>query len=287
MKRLAPTLLSLGALFALSVFACGRSEIYREPEDDDVFGLDGGKKRDGGTDAGRDPWFECDVVQQDCAADAGACFYYRLFDGGIGSRCVTGECDLVTQDCAPSSKCGFARPPDAGAPQRVCVPDGTREEGQSCSGDQLSNDCRRGLTCAQRSFGDGGSELVCRRFCFSSATCTSPQICYALVNVPDIREIPLTCESPPGGCSLLTQNCGRQNEACYPGVSNPLCFPEGQIPNGGACTFSNDCRKGSACFNDRCRPICAAPSGTPACEAGITCHEIAIPGLDGGVGACF
>lgn len=284
MRRLLLTLLA----GLLSVAACGRSEIYREVEDDDVFGLDGGRRRDGGVDAG-DPWFLCDVESQNCDADAGeACFYYRLPDGGIGSRCVPGDCDLVQQDCAPGTKCGFKVPTDGGRARTSCVPSGVRTEGQPCLGDTLTNDCERGLTCSPRGFADGGSEHICRRYCFASPTCRSPQICYALVSVPTIPEIPLTCEHPPPGCSLLGQNCPRPSDACYPGQSEPLCFAEGPIENGGACFFSNECKRGSACFNGRCRVMCAFPSGDPSCTGSAVCREATgVPGVDGGLGACF
>lgn len=283
MRRLLFTCLA-GLVLAAS---CGRSEIYREPDDDDVFGLDGGRRRDGGVDAG-DPFFECDVEQQNCGFDGGACFYYRLSDAGIGSHCVYGECDLVAQDCPSGSKCSFARPFDGGRAVRQCMPNGSRTEGQTCLGDSVGNDCERGLTCSPRGFADGGSELICRRFCFSSSTCRSPQICYALVSIPTIPDIPLTCENPPSGCSLLGQDCPRVGEACYPGQSQPLCFPEGQIQNGGACFFSNECRRGSACFNGRCRIMCAFPSGNPGCTGAAVCREATgVPGVDGGLGACF
>lgn len=282
MRRLLLTLLTLLVSFA----GCGRSEIYREPDDGDVFGLDGGRRRDGGTDGG-DPWFECDVETQLCPGSGEACFYYRLSDGGIGSHCVVGDCDLVSQNCPGGSKCDFSRLPDGGT-RRICVPAGARTEGQPCLGDSLSNDCARGLSCAPRGFEDGGSERICRKYCFASSSCQLPQICYALVSVPGIREIPLTCENAPTGCSLLGQNCPRAGEACYPGQSQPLCFPEGTIATGGACFFSNECREGAACFNGRCRVMCAFPSGNPSCTSPAQCRETSgVPGVDGGLGACF
>lgn len=278
-------------LFAglLPFAACGRSEIYRDREDEDVFGLDGGRRRDGGAVDAGDPWFECDVEIQNCGFDGGACFYYRLTDGGLGSRCTAGDCDLVTQNCPTASKCAFSPDPDSGRPERFCVPVlGAKTEGQNCAGDALNNDCVRGLTCAPRGFEDGGSDFVCRRYCFASRTCAAPQICYALVAVPGILEIPLTCEDPPTGCSLLGQNCPRPGEACYPGQARPLCFTEGTIVTGGACFFSNECKRGAACFNGRCRVMCGFPSGAPGCTAGATCREVSgVPGVDGGLGACF
>src|SRR6476469_5480701 len=114
MQRLLPTCLTIGAIALLCALACGRSEVYREPTDDDVFGLDGGRRTDGGVDGGRDPWFECDVEKQDCSAGTGACFYYHRGDGGIGSHCKTGECSLIAQDCPNGEKCSFGRPSDGG-----------------------------------------------------------------------------------------------------------------------------------------------------------------------------
>lgn len=268
----------------LLAWACGRSEVYRFGGDD-LF-TDGGHRDGGRPDAGRDPWFECDIELQDCGGDGGACFYYRLGDGGVGSHCTFGQCDLVAQDCPATQKCAF-EPRNAPAPARVCVPAGAVQEGQHCVGDALSNDCARGLTCAPRGFEDGGSEFICRRFCFSTETCASPQICYALVALPGTTDIPLTCENPPYGCDLISQNCSRAGEGCYPGEHQPLCFSSGNVQNGAVCTFPNQCQKGSACIGNRCRPLCSFPEGPAGCDPAARCTQLQIPGIDGGVGACL
>lgn len=220
-------------------------------------GIDAGPFDAGEVDAGKPPGFLCDIGQ---ACDAGneACTYVNRADGGLGTQCVAGQCDLVEQNCDAGMKCGFA---DGG---RACIPDGTAEEGELCT----TNSCKRGLTCVVVPAADGGQTSACARYCHTNAHCVMPQQCFVTLNLPGVFERPRICAEAPKVCNLLTQDCTQSAEACYPTSSGPGCFSAGSGMVGDACSFSNDCAKGTACIGTKCRTLCAYPLGMPNCSSG-------------------
>ncbi|MBX7113797.1 MAG: hypothetical protein K1X64_05625 [Myxococcaceae bacterium] len=224
---------------------------------------DAGPLDAGEADAGRPIGFLCDIGQ---ACDAGAhftCTYIGRSDGGLGTECVAGACDVVQQNCDGGMKCGFA---DGG---RACVPDGTVNEGEPCT----ASNCKRGLACVVVPAEDGGQASECTRYCHTNSDCMAPQQCYVTLNLPGIAERPRICAEPPLVCNLLTQDCPKVGEACYPTSSGPGCFSAGPGADGASCSFSNDCVKGTACIGTQCQKLCAFPSGTPACTTG-TCARL-------------
>jgi hypothetical protein len=74
--------------------------------------------------------------------------------------CSTGgasaeKCNLLEQKCTLETEaCYF----DSGAGEPICIAAGTKQEGESCSGQ--ANDCAKGLTCTSYS-----QTWTCHKFC--------------------------------------------------------------------------------------------------------------------------
>lgn len=252
----------------------------------------GGGNGDGGTtgpgDGGGTAW-ACDVEQQQ-GCDAGAlCLRGVLEDGGQGNRCFPGECDPVAQDCPAGNKCTYVR--QGSATSRRCVPEGTVTEGGACQstatpeGD-FYDTCRAGLYCTDSPAADGGTTFTCEKFCRASEQCTAPEDCTEVLRFTGSDELPRVCGEAAPVCDLLAQGCASPL-GCYPSPgSGPVCVTAGTVEDGAACTYSNDCRPGSACVTEEagrtCRRLCRSPSGEPGCTAG-RCEPL----RDfAGVGAC-
>ena len=105
-----------------------------------------------------------------------------------------------------------------------------------------------------------------------------PQQCYVSLVQPGTSERPLVCAPAPLSCDPLAQDCVDTTDGCYPGTAQPGCFPAGQFPLGSACTYSNDCLKGSSCVGSAmsrsCRQLCRFPSGDPVCPTGTGCTRL-------------
>lgn len=69
------------------------------------------------------------------------------------------------------------------------------------------------------------------------------------------------------GCSPTLQDCP-PGRGCYADASGARCAWHGPIPEGGSCTWQNDCLPGTACQEGVCRRFCDVEgSGPTACEA--------------------
>jgi len=212
-----------------------------------------------------------------------------LEDGGQGNRCFPGGCDPVAQDCPAGNKCTYVR--QGGVTSRRCVPDGTVAEGEACQstvtpeGDSHDT-CKAGLSCTDQTASDGGIAFVCLRFCHGSEQCTAPRDCIEVLRFTGSEELPRVCGEPGPKCDLLARGCASPL-GCYPSPrSGPVCVTAGAVEDGMPCTYSNDCRSGSACVKDgaslACRRLCRTPSGEPGCASGY-CEPL----RDfAGVGAC-
>lgn len=237
----------------------------------------------GGTDAG------CDVARQQ-GCDAGAlCLRGLLEGGGQGNRCFPGECDLVAQNCPSGNKCTYVR--QGSVTSRRCVKDGTVAEGGSCSstatpeGD-FYDTCKAGLYCTDQVAPDGGTAFACQKFCYGSEQCTAPRDCVEVLRFTGSDELPRVCGEAGPKCDPLAQGCASAL-GCYPSPgSGPVCVTAGAVEDGAACTYSNDCRPGSACVKEgsglTCRKLCRSPSGEPGCTSG---HCEPLKDF-AGVGAC-
>lgn len=249
-------------------------------------GPDGGGGDGGGPDAGEPG---CDVARQQ-GCDAGSlCLRSVASEGGQGGRCFPGECDPVAQDCPSGQKCTYVRQGDVAS--RRCVPDGTVTEGGACVSTttpegEFHDTCKAGLYCVDQPASDGGTAFACSRFCHGSEQCTAPRDCVEVLRFNGSDELPRVCGEPGPKCDPLAQNCASAL-GCYPSPqSGPVCVTAGSLEDGSPCTYSNDCRPGSACVKDGaglvCRRLCRSPSGEPACATGH-CEPLQdFPG----VGAC-
>ncbi|REG23293.1 hypothetical protein ATI61_117138 [Archangium gephyra] len=231
----------------------------------------------------------CDVARQQ-GCDAGAlCLRGVLENGGQGNRCFPGECDPVARNCPAGNKCTYVR--QGSVTLRRCVPDGTVAEGGACTstatpeGD-FYDTCQAGLYCTDHAEPDGGTAFTCERFCHASEQCTAPRDCTEVLRFMGSDELPRVCGEAVSACDLLAQGCASPL-GCYPSPeSGPVCVTAGTVEDGAACTYSNDCRPGSACVTEgtgrACRGLCRSPSGEPGCSSGH-CEPL----RDfAGVGAC-
>jgi hypothetical protein len=248
---------------------------------------DGGSRPDGGdagqADAGTDAGWDggmgvtaCDVAQQRGCASGELCLRASLEDGGQENRCFAGGCDPVLQDCATGEKCTYVR--DGDTARRQCVKAGTGSEGERCfsttTDGGMTDTCQVGLYCTDRSLEDGGTSFTCQRFCHGSDQCTAPSECSDVLRFAGSEELPRVCGEPGVACDLLTQNCTDPAMGCYPSPrgSASVCVVAGMVEDGVTCTYSNDCRAGSACVRSGtgqvCRRLCRHPSGEPSCATG-------------------
>ena len=238
----------------MAVAACERNAVHRS---------------DGGEDGG------CTIGSTECGAGH-VCSLYG-YDGGFGTRCFESACALVAQDCGAGQKCTFVE--TGGVAGRTCVPDGDAGEGELCTPNATSNNCRAGLVCVPIRQRDGGTANQCLRFCERNSDCAAGQACFLTLLLNGTPELPMVCSTP---CDLLAQDCP-PGEACYPGPIVPGCYPEGDLELDAGCHSSEECVKGAACVDKRCAAICAYPQGPPACAVG-NCMQLSYPGApDAGV----
>ena len=240
-------------------------------------GGDGTPEADGGRDAGETA-LGCDVARQQ-GCDAGAlCLRGVLEDGGQGNLCFPGECDLVAQNCPTGNKCTYVRQGSPGGPaSRRCIQEGMVAEGGACQSTATAqgdfhDTCKAGLSCTDSPATDGGSTFACQKFCYGSEQCTAPRDCVDVLRFTGSNELPRVCGEPGPRCELLAQGCAN-TLGCYPSPrSGAVCVMAGSAADGASCTYSNDCRPGSACVNGGagrvCRRLCRAPSGEPGCASG-------------------
>ena len=280
--------LLLGAVLLMAVVTGACRKDTGEGTEDAGGGTDASvPTRDGGTDAGGDgenpdsgedggPGTSvCNVaLQRGC--DAGALCLRGLEDGGgQANRCFPGECDLVAQDCPTGNKCTYVRQDNV--TRRRCVPAGAAAEGAACESQgtatgEFYDTCARGLYCTDRRASDGSTTFSCQRFCYASSQCAAPRECVDVLGFTGSQELPRVCGEAGPTCDLLTQGCGG-TLGCYPSSrTGAVCVAAGSVTDGAACTYSNDCRAGSACVREGagqvCRRLCRSPSGAPACPSG-------------------
>jgi hypothetical protein len=73
--------------------------------------------------------------------------------------------------------------------------------------------------------------------------------------------------TPKTDCNLLGQESCGTGKACYPKSGATSCEWQGVIPEGGECTYQNDCASGTTCVEGECRRLCdSGHDGWFACE---------------------
>lgn len=294
-------LLGGALLLGLWVAGCDDGDGPRPPVDAGVPpgpGTDGGDGGNGGggpdagdggvVDAGRSD-FACNVARQEGCGAGQSCLFADLADGGTGSQCFTGTCDAVRQDCPSGQRCTYVTL-DGGTTQRMCVAEGTADEGAPCTlatapPGQTYDTCKQGLFCKDERAADGGLSFFCRQLCHASTQCDAGD-CNTVLRLEGTPELPLVCGAPSAACDPFGQDCAAPL-SCYPSTSGPVCAGIGNLGEGATCEFSNQCAAGSTCVRTEggltCRKLCRLPSGDPTCASG-TCRSV--DNNPSNVGAC-
>lgn len=93
--------------------------------------------------------------------------------------------------------------------------------------------------------------------------------------------------TPKSGCSLLGQEACGEGKGCYPNANGALCAWKGVVPEGGSCTYQNECIPGTSCVEGTCRKLCDLEAGNWfSCDS--VCSERSYSKLSGedSVGVC-
>jgi hypothetical protein len=200
----------------------------------------------------------------------------------LASVCPPGPCDLVAQDCThPDDACYFAEPAGGGEAAPMCLGQGAGEEGDPC---MLPNDCVTGLLC----IGPTGEMGTCRGVCCLNADdgCSPGLECLIPIAGPGPSDTGVGACAVPDECDLLMQNCAGAAD-CYPSVKEgvAVCVAGGQLVEGDACEFANDCAGGLICTEGECTRICdRSESGESGCDEDQVCVELL--GFPSTVGVC-
>ncbi|MFW5875099.1 MAG: hypothetical protein ACOCXM_00040 [Myxococcota bacterium] len=209
-------------------------------------------------------------------------------DAGV-AVCPPGECDLAEQDCEGADEgCYFAEPADGGAAAPMCAVEGPGGDGDECMD---ANDCGVGLMCV----GPTGMMGTCRPVCCLGSDDPCPVEdggtaleCLIPVAGAGENDTGVGACAVPNECDLLDQAACGMGEACYPSVKPgvTVCIGAGQLTEGQACDFANDCVAGLACTDGECTKLCdrtETGEGT-GCTASQACVELV--GFDASVGVC-
>jgi len=207
-------------------------------------------------------------------------------EGGTELPCDEDPCKLVLPQCgcSPGEKCHL----NGGDGTRSCVPDGTIDPNEACSG----SNCKAGGLCLSL-----GSLSTCYSHCAVDEDCGGAgAVCIIKLNdgqggtYPE-RFCSVNCDPPSGvGCSVPGSKC----EAAYSQdelKSFSICVTAGTGTQGADCTANGmeDCASGFGCFVagtvTQCLQYCNM--GAPQCQAG-TCQNLATPIVIGSVtyGVC-
>jgi hypothetical protein len=229
-----------------------------------------------------------------------------LLTGLLFAACATsdptGDADATTTDDAAAEVaggCAFT-PPEGWPCDPVC--DTGCAEGQTCTWTNGAFGCLEagaagldeacspdGPTCASGACltPSGGGPAVCRAFCVDHEDCPDTRPCDGVLQSDGPV---MACGDPLSSCDVLLQDCAGA-AGCYLSQKGAVCLPPGQLLDGAACHYTNDCRPGSGCVvidaQTTCAPLCdlAEPFSDGGCE--VACPETfgEVSGVPG-VGFC-
>ncbi len=190
-----------------------------------------------------------------------SCAYGYTFDG---TTCAP-TCTAGQQNCVDASLACYPGPNGA-----RCLSPGVKAQGALCVAAQ---DCQRGLSCTvNAATGFGACEATCYSSCGTGFSCVGS----------------LCRPNDSTACQPLAQDCSSSSEGCYLGQTGATCVSRGNLAEGQACAYLNDCGPGLVCLSDvttasnACRRFCDLGSGT-GCAAGRTCIALDTTGY----GACL
>ncbi len=204
----------------------------------------------------------CDEVftnSTDATKNAGACFTNC---GGYGSTDDT----LCASDegCQPVS-----------STQGYCVPNGTAQEGDTCTFDGTTN-CQADLVCLPTgtdATSNNPTQGVCASYCDPTAsTCSSGKSCFQVGNDANFGYCETSCDPAQDAAS---NTCTSGRPRCLPNTdpaSPPAagaCAAAGAIADGGSCQLSNPlaCSADDLCVvaNDANNPLGGGSTGSGSC----------------------
>lgn len=197
------------------------------------------------------------------------------------------DCDLFAQDCRAGDKCmPWANDGGASWNSTRCSPiaaspgqagDACMVEGSGVSG---VDDCDIGLMCWNV---DENGQGTCEDMCTGSSDnpiCEDPDDACSIANNGAI----VLCLS---ACDPITQDCGVENEVCYPINEDWVCAPDasGDLgAHGDPCEFINACDAGAVCIGAEAFTECQGSIGccSTVCELDDPDADSACVGLDPG-----
>lgn len=93
--------------------------------------------------------------------------------------------------------------------------------------------------------------------------------------------------TPKTSCNLLGQETCGTGKACYPKGGATSCEWQGVVPEGGECSYQNDCAEGTTCVEGECRRLCDTKNeGWFACGKVCDLGSYSILSGQEGVGVC-
>lgn len=198
------------------------------------------------------------------------------------------ECDFYLQDCPNGGTCDIGGTPTA--PVATCFEqDGLKGIGDTCGNPA---ECEAHLTCV----GNKCSPFCCPRHPDScgGGVC-SIDVHLQDENGEDTIFLFKACSFAPTCDLFLPESCETPGESCYlAGKGQTGCAQTGELMDGEACFYSNDCVTGQACIGPEneafCHFLCedgseAQPPGMGGCPGGQTCNLNLTSGFDG-LGFC-
>jgi len=224
------------------------------------------------------------MTNDDCPGDPICSLVVNFFDGAKASFC-----SYAGEGCNPFKKGSGDCPDDKVCVLKAgditqCLPQGVLKEGQPCA-DKGVNACDAGLQCI----------VTCQKICSMSDSNADQPKCSSLCN-GNILEIDgalklgvCLSNTAPSTCNIFKQTGCKAAKGCYPVKGGWACAEAGQIPQGGKCTYTNDCVPGTMCASGKCRKICSTNSNVdPALQCANMCPGAASlePAL-WGVGLCM
>ncbi len=196
-----------------------------------------------------------------------------------------GECDLLQQDCMNNDTCvvagGGGGAGGAGSSTTACAsPAGLKAVGSQCT---MDSECQKGLFCFD----------VCTPVCCpdNDQPCNGGK-CNLQINIQGTQDFFMVCTFAQQ-CTLFMNPSGcPTGQDCHPDNGIATCVkPSGaNVPEGGTCSFINDCGNMQACVSPAmgqpavCRYLCtpgsSAAAGLGGCPSGQTCQATTIFNID-------
>ena len=235
----------------------------------------GGMDAAGGFDAGATPVDAGDVDAEPTDGGAGVADAEPT-DGGMDAGLVSmpctaaGACDPFLVTSCPAGQ--LCQPAVDGGTGCITGAATLLAEGATCT---FGDECTPGTLCLN--FGDG---FKCQRMCPAGAIgfCAGETRCFGTIGDTCIR----ICRPRAAPCNIYVQDCADPADTCTlatdpeTGARYTGCRPAGTQGHLAACGGgAGACGHGLICINEsvdggtaaRCRFVCGADGGTPACTA--------------------